>query len=45
MTKEKHGRRGNKEVKKPKQNKEKVATNAGALASKPGAEISGKKFK
>lgn len=45
MTKDKHGRRGNKEAKKPKQTKEKVAATAGALANKPGVEIGGKKFK
>lgn len=45
MTKDKHGRRGNKEAKKPKQNKEKAPVTAGSLANKPGVEIAGKKFK
>lgn len=45
MTKEKHGRRGNKEAKKPKQNKEKVAATVGAVASKPSVEIRGQKLK
>lgn len=45
MTKEKHGRRGNKEAKKPKQNKAKVTATAGTPANKPGVEIGGKKFK
>lgn len=45
MTKDIHGRRGNKEAKKPKQNKEKVAATASALANKPRVEIGGKKLK
>lgn len=45
MTKEKHGRRGNKEAKKPKQDKAKVSVAAGSLANKPAVEIAGKKFK
>ena len=45
MTKDKHGRRGNKEAKKPKQEKPKVSSTANSLAGKPALEISGKKLK
>ena len=37
--------RGNKEAKKPKQEKPKVLATANSMASKPGATIAGKKVK
>jgi hypothetical protein len=45
MTKEKQGKRGNKEAKKPKQEKPKVSATANSLAGKPGLDIGGKKIK
>ena len=45
MTKDKHSKRGNKEAKKPKQEKPKVFATANSLAGKPALEIAGKKLK
>lgn len=45
MTKGKGGKRGNKEAKKPKQEKPKVSATANSLAGKPALEIGGKKLK
>lgn len=45
MTKDKHGKRGNKEAKKPKQEKPKAPATAGALAGKSALGIGGKKLK
>ncbi|MFD2741482.1 hypothetical protein ACFSUD_18070 [Sulfitobacter aestuarii] len=45
MKNDKHGKRGNKEAKKPKQDKPKVSATANSLAGKPALEIGGKKLK
>ena len=45
MKNDKHGKRGNKEAKKPKQEKPKVSATANSLAGKPALEIGGKKLK
>ena len=45
MTKDKHGKRGNKEAKKPKQEKPKVSATANSLAGRPALDIAGKKLK
>lgn len=45
MTKGKGGKRGNKEAKKPKQEKPKVSATANSLAGKPALAIGGKKPK
>jgi hypothetical protein len=41
----KHGKRGNKEAKKPKQEKLRVSATANSLAGKPALEIGGKKLR
>lgn len=45
MKTDKQGRRGNKEAKKPKQEKQKVSATANSLAGKPALETGGKKPK
>jgi len=45
MSKGNNGKRGNKEAKKPKQDKPKVSATANSLAGKPALEIGGKKLK
>jgi hypothetical protein len=45
MAKGNNSKRGNKEAKKPKQEKPKVSATANSLAGKPSQEIGGKKVK
>lgn len=45
MKNDKHGKRGNKEAKKPKQEKPKVSATANSLAGKPALETGRKKPK
>lgn len=45
MAKGNNGKRGNKEAKKPKQEKPKVSATANSLSGKPALEIGGKKLK
>lgn len=45
MKNDKHGRRGNKAAKKPRQEKPKVTATSNSLAGKPALEIGGKKLK
>jgi hypothetical protein len=45
MTKDKQGKRGNKEAKKPKQEKPKVSATANSLTGKPALSVGDKKGK
>jgi hypothetical protein len=45
MKNDKHGKRGNKEAKKPKQEKPKVSATANSLGGKATLDIGGKKLK
>ncbi len=45
MAKGNNSKRGNKETKKPKQEKPKVSATANSLAGKPALEIGGKRVK
>ncbi|MDU9006258.1 hypothetical protein [Sedimentitalea todarodis] len=45
MKNDKHGKRGNKEAKKPKQDKPKVSGSDNPFAGKPAVEIARKKLK